>query len=609
MDIWLIAVTAATGYIARQVQNVTKGKGNILESSSEDGLNVKPESPPRCLLSRLARVKKTNENKFGDGKMISDGENPDTYRVDVPSTSGEKSGNYEEIHSDYLFGLMPDYPEIGHEKWNTGGTLAGNSQLNSSCGQRRFNRRNQRYSRLTKPLSSLESCLMSRFHGEQMTMEDYMTSPFPSPLASISRPLLVTDGARLISKNTADSLWLSQQIILKEDKAVHNCRIPKLESSVAREVGNEKTSSRKHGLSDAAVLLQIGISIGIVSSYMASQAEVSKVKQELEQTENLVHDLEDELEMKDSLIVKELDIEKAAENSESISNIEAELEAELERLEINMNSSNIETRLSDMIEMEPDFEVQFAQGELRTDRVKGKRLDETESNQDPSGNATPEPGNYALSPRELSMRLHKVINSRLENRITELETALQESQRKVEQLVMESESKKNSWSRLWDNREVMTYKSGSKIPVSVEDTKTNLAEMKPLVMNLSGEALEAFNDSYDELMKINDDSEDDDSPLEIQESGLHQEDFSSTNKSSPWSHHMDDSKLQEQEQELLDFIGLDEEDEEESSDFESEMEKQLIKQIVEKTKQGSPVVLNAQKMLFLMEEREQNLQH
>lgn len=99
------------------------------------------------------------------------------------------------------------------------------------------------------------------------------------------------------------------------------------------------------------MLLQIGISIGIMSSFMASQAEVSKVKQELKQTENLVHDLEDELEMKDSLIVKEIDIEKAADNSESISNIEAELEAELERLEINMNSSNIETRLSDMIEV------------------------------------------------------------------------------------------------------------------------------------------------------------------------------------------------------------------------------------------------------------------
>ncbi|CAA0411210.1 hypothetical protein ISN44_As05g056330 [Arabidopsis suecica] len=590
MDVWLIAATAATGYIAKQLQNVTKGKDNVLESSSED---VKPESPPGCLLSRLVRVKKANENKFGDEKMLSDGDNPDA------STSGESSGYYETNHSDTLFGLMPEFPEMELGTWKTSGNLVGDTQLNSSF------RRNQRFRRLIKPLSSMDSCLMSRFHREQMTIEDYMTSPFPSPHASVSRPLLVTDGTRVISKSAADSLWLSQHIVLSEDKATLSCGVPGVESSIER-VGNEKSKSRKHGLGDATMLLQIGISIGIMSSFMASQAEVSKVKQELKQTENLVHDLEDELEMKDTLIVKEIDIEKAAESSESISNIEAELEAELERLEINMNSSNIETRLSDIIEMEPDCEVEFAQGELRADRVKGKRLDETESNQDPSGNSTPESGNYAVSPRELSLRLHKVINSRLEKRIGELETALQESQRKVEQLVMESESKKKSWSRLWETREVMTYKSESKIPVAIEHTKTNLAEMQPLVMNLTGEALDAFNESYDELMKINDDSEDDDgdSPLEMQDSGIHQEDLSSTNKSSPWSHHKDDFKVQEQE--LLDLIGI-EDEEEKSSDFESEMEKQLIKQIVEKTKQGSPVVLNAQKMLFLMEETEHNL--
>lgn len=39
----------------------------------------------------------------------------------------------------------------------------------------------------------------------------------------------------------------------------------------------------------------------------------------------------------------------------------------------------------------------------------------------------------------------------------------------------------------------------------------------------------------------------------------------------------------------------------------TEMEKQLIKQVVEKTKQGSPVVLNTQKMLSLVEATEHNL--
>lgn len=53
-------------------------------------------------------------------------------------------------------------------------------------------------------------------------------------------------------------------------------------------------------------------------------------------------------------------------------------------------------------------------------------------------------------------------------------------------------------------------------------------------------------------------------------------------------------------QDLLDFISLEEEDDE-SSDYESEVEKQ------EKTKQGSLSVLNAQKMPCLMEEAEQNL--
>lgn len=555
MDIWLIAATAATGYIAKQLQNVTKGKGNSLESSSEETVN-KQESPCRSLLSRLESVKKPNENKSVDEKL------------DVPSTSGETSGDYQDVHSDDLFGLLPEFQVFGqHGCWKTSCGLGGDTELSSSFRQRRFVKRNQRYRRLTKPLSSMESCLMSRFHGEQMTMEDYLASPFPSPRALVSRPLLVTDGARVISKGTADSLWLSQQqITLDENKAAHR---------------NEKSKS------DATVLLQVGISIGIMASFMARQAEVSKVKQEMKQTESVVYDLEGEL--------KDLDVEKAAENSECISNIEAELEAELERLEINMNTSN-------MVEMEPDFEVEFAQGELRAERVRGKRVDETESNQDPSGNSTPESGNYAVSPRELSLRLHKVINSRLEKRITELETSLQESQRKVEKLVMESESKKNSWSRVWETREVVTYKNEE------QTNKTNHAEMQPLVMNLTGEALDAFNDSYDELMNINDDSEDDDEspPLEMQESELHHhEDFSST---SPWSrhHHQDDSKVQEQE--LLDFIGLEEEEEDEENDFESEMEKQLIKQIVEKTKQGSPVVLNAQKMLSLMEESEQNLE-
>lgn len=124
---------------------------------------------------------------------------------------------------------------------------------------------------------------------------------------------------------------------------------------------------------------------------MANKREVDKLKDLLKQTENLVQDLHEELEMRDSLTVKELVNEnydsqdtcdnpihertlnllsseqnignspkyngrdsyyqKAEESSESLSKIEAELEAELERLGVNVNASALQRRLPDLVEV------------------------------------------------------------------------------------------------------------------------------------------------------------------------------------------------------------------------------------------------------------------
>lgn len=115
---------------------------------------------------------------------------------------------------------------------------------------------------------------------------------------------------------------------------------------------------------------------------MANKQEVKNLKYLLKQTENLVQDLHEELEMKDSLTVKELatedfesqDVhndrcfddtvhvlpiehnlieENCDENAEvkSISIIEAELEAELQRLESNMISSSLKGKLSNLAEV------------------------------------------------------------------------------------------------------------------------------------------------------------------------------------------------------------------------------------------------------------------
>lgn len=142
------------------------------------------------------------------------------------------------------------------------------------------------------------------------------------------------------------------------------------------------------------LLFCLGISIGVISTILASKREVDELNDLLKQTQNLVQDLHEELEMRDSVTMKELaneacifqdincpnikesmdsfpcqsptgsstgqvedestllDDKKAngqeeSEKLELMSKIEAELEAELERLELNINTSSPERRLSD----------------------------------------------------------------------------------------------------------------------------------------------------------------------------------------------------------------------------------------------------------------------
>lgn len=102
MDLWLIAATAATGYITKHLQNVSKGKGNFHESCSEDLTNVKPQSP-RSLVSRLGRVEKPKGENFGDclnGENLGLYECGNAYGVEVHTSTEEMLGNNDEILSD-----------------------------------------------------------------------------------------------------------------------------------------------------------------------------------------------------------------------------------------------------------------------------------------------------------------------------------------------------------------------------------------------------------------------------------------------------------------------------------------------------------------------------
>jgi len=233
------------------------------------------------------------------------------------------------------------------------------------------------------------------------------------------------------------------------------------------------------------------------------------------------------------------------------------------------------------LQLDPEFVADFAQGELRVDMVSGKDSVYPKSNED-AGDATPLPVNYAVLPHELSLRLHEVIQSQLEQRMKELEIALENSQRKVRLLESKQENclqKASSFSKENDDCDLMS---------------------QPLILNLSGEALDAYNEAYEELIKINDSEEN--SPLGIHD---HQEDSYANDWHALGVQHggaNGSSKVTMLEGSIYELDGA----EDETCGFDdTEVEQQLIRQIVERTKKGSPVFRNAQRILYSMDEDEQ----
>ncbi|CAJ1944192.1 unnamed protein product [Sphenostylis stenocarpa] len=418
---------------------------------------------------------------------------------------------------------------------------------------------------------------------------------------------------------------------------------------------------------------------------------MDKLRVLLKQTENLVQDLQEELEMKDSMRVKELHSEnydsqgtcdnsfcdkelnafspekhmgnfpitdckksynqKEEESSESMSKIEAELEAELERLGLNMNESSPETPLSELVEsckmsipnyfanlfrfilkllgvaveryltrvhgvlisqnllqLDPDFLADLAQGELQTDVIGGEKKFHSELYEDDGDTVVPV--NYAVSPHELTLRLHNVIQSRLEGRVQELEIALENSQRKL--WFMESED--NSHSQKCFSIQASSSSEGNMLAYNNCEPMT-----EPLDMNSSGESPGAYNDTYfEEIIKIDDFEENSPSSIHITDCKVdsHSHDLhvlgvqhcvANDLHTFPTVNELRLSReLSSGEVTMLEGLS--------SSNYESndvtgdencecdyEVERQLIRQIVERTKKGSPVFQNARRILYSMD--------
>lgn len=103
------------------------------------------------------------------------------------------------------------------------------------------------------------------------------------------------------------------------------------------------------------------------------------------------------------------------------------------------NSKNL-TVSGFCLQMNPDFDTDVVHGDLKLEKGKGNPGGLSDSDHEVRGKSTdrPDKENYAVSPQELSIRLHKVIQSRLEALIIELETALEHSQKRLHSMEVES---------------------------------------------------------------------------------------------------------------------------------------------------------------------------
>ncbi|ESR51162.1 hypothetical protein CICLE_v10033781mg [Citrus x clementina] len=212
------------------------------------------------------------------------------------------------------------------------------------------------------------------------------------------------------------------------------------------------------GFHNAKFSFFLGISVGIMSTIITNRSKVENMNALITETENLVQDLQEELEMNDLMNIKEIadeDLEVlGTKKHQSLSGtpyaLYTEQELHVHNKPVGEEPDDQKEEKSEAILNSTIIFFLFPAGScVVTDVVHGdlkldKANDEAGSLSYPDNDVTetstdhPDETKYAGSPQELSLRLHKVIQSRLEKRIMELETALENSQRRLHSLEMES---------------------------------------------------------------------------------------------------------------------------------------------------------------------------
>ncbi|KAM4110406.1 hypothetical protein ACB094_03G192900 [Castanea mollissima] len=500
-------------------------------------------------------------------------------------------------------------------------------------GSRSRQLRSKSCGHFVKPVNFSESSMAAQRYRESARMEEYVHNSIHSITTLAIRPLLVTDGNQVICRDS--SSFKHTQIVSKMKRSMGKAQQSKRLSCCqtrASSSGGDGGEFHSQGSPNGMLLFFLGINIGLMSTIVAIKREVDKLNAVLKQAKNLVQDLHEELKINDLFNVKELsnkdfescgangfsflnhtpnaslterELDKSkkydeseADDSEAISKIEAELEAELERLELNMKTYSLD-RISNYVELDPDFVVDVVQEDLPPLKLPRPPDGLSDSDCDVDGTSTSTSTDYThtancgVSPRELSIRLHEVIHLRLEARIMELETALEDTQKRLHAMESEHIISQNN---LYVEKRSSTQES----PTFMDEDNVD----GPFIVNRSGEALDLYIEAYEEFTKMT--ITDEGAPPETTYN-RNEKELNPFRKNMFKGHDVDGAAIESSSQ--CDIIeekwsrNLDHNNTGKSEDVDEddhEVGKILTKQIVEKTRQGSSMVLNAQRMLKSM---------
>ncbi|KAL3511047.1 hypothetical protein ACH5RR_030448 [Cinchona calisaya] len=462
MDLWVVAAAAGAGYFGKHMQNLSLSeKEKLIESYSK--ISNLRQSEPRNILQQI-REKTCPLRRLVQKGVLREPSSEQNDVLDRPLEMDQFGG-----HSDSLLGLASTSESARMvEDVNV---LRLSSPTPGFCGRESCPHNTWGSCRLCryKLLKSRPSGHVLQPLGSYLQkVDEHVHISLPTPLAPTMGPVLISDG-NVEEDTTRDAYCACNEdstfSSVPSSSKFESVELPKqVKGSQERTLGAFDSPGPPSGM----LLFLIGLTIGKMPKIFTYRREIKKLNEQLKQAENLVQDLQEELDMKDKLTVKELAAEgsqtlstkgpssfsqeltvscfehkaeditnyvskmannKKSENPYLMSEIEAELEAELERLGLNMDME----RTTEFVELDSQYEVDTIQEDIKLDSLRrhydNASKSESEEESGTTNGRTP-PANYAVSPRELSIRLHEVIESRLEARIKELETALQNNQNK-----------------------------------------------------------------------------------------------------------------------------------------------------------------------------------